>query len=159
MARYIKANRKVAEFLHLESDRNTVSDGNYLLWQADMLAFGPLTQLSETFVQIGGIALLAHEAKEEQDGTVCRPLPVPADPRFIIEEPEPKQEAEPVNDPEGEATEETAGDQSESETGDNENGGEQETIEAGDVGNAEDLLGGDQPEGETQENNENENDE
>jgi len=159
MARYIKANRKVAEFLHLESDRNTVSDGNYLLWQADMLAFGPLTQLSETLVQIGGIALLAHEAKEEQDGTVCRPLPVPADPRFIIEEPEPKQEAEPVNDPESEATEETAGDQSESETGDNENGGEQETIEAGDVGNAEDLLGGDQPEGETQENNENENDE
>jgi hypothetical protein len=159
MARYIKANRKVAEFLHLESDRNTVSDGNYLLWQADMLAFGPLTQLSETLVQIGGIALLAHEAKEEQDGTVCRPLPVPADPRFIIEEPEPKQEAEPVNDPESETTEETAGDQSESETGDNENGGEQETIEAGDVGNAEDLLGGDQPEGETQENNENENDE
>lgn len=159
MARYIKANRKVAEFLHLESDRNTVSDGNYLLWQADMLAFGPLTQLSETLVQIGGIALLAHEAKEEQDGTVCRPLPVPADPRFIIEEPEPEQEAEPVNDPEGETTEETAGDQSESETGDNENGGEQETIEAGDVGNAEDLLGGDQPEGETQENNENENDE
>lgn len=159
MARYIKANRKVAEFLHLESDRNTVSDGNYLLWQADMLAFGPLTQLSETLVQIGGIALLAHEAKEEQDGTVCRPLPVPADPRFIIEEPETKQEAEPVNDPESEATEETAGDQSESETGDNENGGEQETIEAGDVGNAEDLLGGDQPEGETQENNENENDE
>lgn len=159
MARYIKANRKVAEFLHLESDRNTVSDGNYLLWQADMLAFGPLTQLSETLVQIGGIALLAHEAKEEQDGTVCRPLPVPADPRFIIEEPEPKQEAEPGNDPESGATEETAGDQSESETGDNENGGEQETIEAGDVGNAEDLLGGDQPEGETQENNENENDE
>ena len=159
MARYIKANRKVAEFLHLESDRNTVSDGNYLLWQADMLAFGPLTQLSETLVQIGGIALLAHEAKEEQDGTVCRPLPVPADPRFIIEEPEPKQEAEPANDPEGETTEETAGDQSESETGDNENGGEQETIEAGDVGNAEDLLGGDQPEGETQENNENENNE
>lgn len=159
MARYIKANRKVAEFLHLESDRNTVSDGNYLLWQADMLAFGPLTQLSETLVQIGGIALLAHEAKEEQDGTVCRPLPVPADPRFIIEESEPKQEAEPVNDPEGETAEETAGDQSESETGDNENGGEQETIEAGDVGNAEDLLGGDQPEGETQENNENENDE
>ena len=159
MARYIKANRKVAEFLHLESDRNTVSDGNYLLWQADMLAFGPLTQLSETLVQIGGIALLAHEAKEEQDGTVCRPLPVPADPRFIIEEPAPNREAEPANDPEGETTEETAGDQSESETGDNENGGEQETSEAGDGGNAEDLLGGDQPEGETQENNENENNE
>ena len=153
MARYIKANRKVAEFLHLESDRNTVSDGNYLLWQADMLAFGPLTQLNETLEQIGGIALLAHEAREEQDGTVTRPLPVPTDPRFIIEDPEPESEQQAA-----EAEDET-GDQSESETGDNENGGEQETIEAGDVGNAEDLLGGDQPEGETQENNENENDE
>lgn len=159
MARYIKANRKVAEFLHLESDRNTVSDGNYLLWQADMLAFGPLTQLSETLVQIGGIALLAHEAKEEQDGTVCRPLPVPADPRFIIEEPEPENTPEPESEQQAAEAEDETGDQSESETGDNENGGEQETIEAGDVGNAEDLLGGDQPENETQENNENENDE
>ena len=29
MARYIKANPKVAKFLNLESDRNTVKDGNY----------------------------------------------------------------------------------------------------------------------------------
>ena len=67
MARYIKANPKVAKFLNLESDRNTVKDGNYLLWQSDMLKFGPLTQLSETLTQIGAIALLAHEAKEEQE--------------------------------------------------------------------------------------------
>lgn len=159
MARYIKANRKVAEFLHLESDRNTVSDGNYLLWQADMLAFGPLTQLNETLEQIGGIALLAHEAREEQDGTVTRPLPVPTDPRFIIEDPEPENTPEPESEQQAAEAEDETGDQSESETGDNENGGEQETIEAGDVGNAEDLLGGDQPENETQENNENENDE
>ena len=56
MARYIKANPRVAAFLGLMRDRNTVTDGNYLLWQADMLAFGPLTQLSETLAQIGGIA-------------------------------------------------------------------------------------------------------
>ena len=56
MARYIKANPKVAAFLGVERDRNTVKDGNYLLWQADMLAFGPLTQLTETLAQIGGIA-------------------------------------------------------------------------------------------------------
>lgn len=85
MARYIKANPKVAAFLGLMRDRNTVKDGNYLLWQADMLAFGPLTQLPETLTQIGGLALLAHEAREEQDGTVTRPLPVATDPRFVVE--------------------------------------------------------------------------
>lgn len=84
MARYIKANPKVAKFLNLESDRNTVKDGNYLLWQGDMLAFGPLTQLSDTLEQIGAIALLAHEAREEQDGTVTRPLPQATDERFVM---------------------------------------------------------------------------
>jgi len=84
MARYIKANPKVAKFLNLESDRNTVKDGNYLLWQSDMLAFGPLTQLADTLIQIGGIALLAHEAREEQDGTVTRPLPQATDERFVM---------------------------------------------------------------------------
>ena len=85
MARYIKANPKVAAFLHLENDRNTVKDGNYLLWQGDMLAFGPLTQLSETLEQIGGIALLAHEAREEQEGVVIRELPTATDERFVVE--------------------------------------------------------------------------
>lgn len=84
MARYIKANPKVAAFLHLENDRNTVKDGNYLLWQGDMLAFGPLTQLSETLEQIGGIALLAHEAREEQEGVVIRELPTATDERFVM---------------------------------------------------------------------------
>ena len=85
MARYIKVNPKVAAFLHLENDRNMVKDGNYLLWQGDMLAFGPLTQLSETLEQIGGIALLAHEAREEQEGVVIRELPTATDERFVVE--------------------------------------------------------------------------
>lgn len=101
MARYIKANPKVAAFLGLTRDRNTVKDGNYLLWQADMLAFGPLTQLQETLTQIGGLALLAHEAREEQDGTVTRPLPTPTDPRFIIDAA--AQEGTPENDATGDA--------------------------------------------------------
>ena len=84
MARYIKVNPKVAAYLHLENDRNTVKDGNYLLWQGDMLAFGPLTQLSVTLGQIGGIALLAHEAREEQEGVVTRELPIATDERFVI---------------------------------------------------------------------------
>ena len=101
MARYIKANPKVAAFLALTRDRNTVKDGNYLLWQSDMLAFGPLTQLSETLTQIGGLALLAHEAREEQDGTVTRPLPVATDPRFVVE---PAKDEAPENDAENAAT-------------------------------------------------------
>lgn len=82
MARYIKASLKVARYLHLENDRNTVSDGNYLLWQADMLVFGRLTELPEILERIGALALQAHEAREEQDGTVVRPLPAATDPRF-----------------------------------------------------------------------------
>lgn len=83
MARYIKVNPLVADYLNLCNDRNTVKDGNYLMWQADMLRFGPLTQLTETLKQIGGLALMPHEAKEEQDGTVVRDLPIAEDPRFV----------------------------------------------------------------------------
>lgn len=164
MARYIKANPKVAKFLDLERDRNTVSDGNYLLWQADMLAFGPLTQLTEILQQIGGIALMAHEAREEQDGTVCRPLPVATDPRFIMEtaqanepeaeptpEPEPQPEPESENENTGEGTGES---EAQAETPNGESTGESETetpaenspesetvtITENEVGNVEDLV-------------------
>lgn len=82
MARYIKANPLVARYLQLENDRNMVSDGNYLFWQNDMLKFGPLTQLNDILVKIGGIALTPHEARSEQDGTICRPLPMATDARF-----------------------------------------------------------------------------
>lgn len=88
MARYIKANPKVAEYLRLEKDRNKVKDGNYLLWQADMLPFGRLIELPQILEQIGGIALQAHEARQEQDGTVCRELPIATDSRFVVEKPE-----------------------------------------------------------------------
>ena len=118
MARYIKANRRVAEYLHLENDRNTVTDGNYLLWQSDMLHFGPLTALNDTLEKIGGIALLPHEAREEQDGTVLRPLPVAEDPRFIMDEPEPEPEQvnEATDEQPGETTEDAEpGEQAESE--------------------------------------------
>lgn len=82
MARYIKANPLVARYLQLENDRNMVSDGNYLFWQNDMLKFGPLPQLNDILVKIGGISLMPHEARSEQDGTICRPLPMATDARF-----------------------------------------------------------------------------
>ena len=104
MARYIKANPKVAQFLRVENDRNQVSDGNYLLWQADMLAFGTLVDLPLILQQIGGISLMAHEARQEQDGTVLRELPTATDPRFVVEKDETPAESEESS----EATEEPA---------------------------------------------------
>lgn len=140
MARYIKANRLVAEFLHLENDRNKLNDGNYLLWQQDMLEFGPLPQLNETLVMIGGLALLPHEAREEQDGVISRPLPIATDPRFILPnptpEPEPEendgesqgenseQEEQPANG-EGETTEAPGEGETTEQTGESQEAGEQ----------------------------------
>lgn len=108
MARYIKANPKVAQYLHLENDRNQVKDGNYLLWQADMLAFGRLTELPQILEQIGGIALAAHEARQEQDGIVCRELPTATDDRFVVEKDETEAEQPETIEPgntEGETAE------------------------------------------------------
>ena len=90
MARYIKVNPKVARHLRLENDRNQV--GNYLLWQADMLAFGRLTEMPSILAQIGGLSLQAHEAREEQDGTVLRKLPIATDPRFAEDVQEPAED-------------------------------------------------------------------
>lgn len=97
MARYIKANPKVAQFLRVENDRNQVKDGNYLLWQADILPLGRLTNLPQILEQIGGIALMAHEARQEQDGTVVRELPTATDPRFVVEKDETTAEDEANN--------------------------------------------------------------
>ena len=97
MARYIKANPKVAQFLRVENDRNRVKDGNYLLWQADILPLGRLTELPQILEQIGGIALMAHEARQEQDGTVVRELPTATDPRFVVEKDETTAEDEAKN--------------------------------------------------------------
>lgn len=155
MARYIKANRLVAEFLHLENDRNKLNDGNYLLWQQDMLEFGPLPQLNETLVMIGGLALLPHEAREEQDGVISRPLPIATDPRFILPDPTPEPEenngesqgenSEQVEQPangEGETTETPGEGETTEQTGESQEPGEQpDSIEAEGKGETTDQPG------------------
>lgn len=85
MANYVKANPLVAKYLGLENDRNTVADGNYILWQGDMLAFGKLTELYAIAQRIGAVVLSPYEAKQEQDGTTLRTLPLATDERFITE--------------------------------------------------------------------------
>ena len=136
MARYIKANPKVAQYLNLENDRNTVADGNYLLWQADMLEFGPLTELNNTLAMIGGLALMPHEAREEQDGTVIRPLPEPTDERFRY------QPVPPVEEPGEEVEEQPEG------NGESETPTDQPEAEAPTEGNGESETPTDQPEAE-----------
>lgn len=118
MARYIKVNPKVARHLRLENDRNQVADGNYLLWQADMLAFGRLTEMPSILAQIGGLSLQAHEAREEQDGTVLRKLPIATDPRFVDDAQEPGEDTDTGNEVEVPGDETEAGTQ---ETDDAEN--------------------------------------
>ena len=119
MARYIKVNPKVAQYLHLESDRNRVKDGNYLLWQADILPFGRLTELPEILERIGGVALLAGEARQEQDGIVIHELPEATDEAFkIVVVKQPEKETDTDN-PE---VEQPAGDSAG-------NGGTGETVE------------------------------
>lgn len=82
MAKYIKANPLVAKYLKLDKERNTVKDGNFLLWQGDMTAFGKLTDLYGIAARIGGLVLEPYEARQEQDGSVTRPLPQATDERF-----------------------------------------------------------------------------
>lgn len=83
MEKYIKVNAKVAKFLHLDTIRNAVKDGGYLLWMMDIQDFGRLTDLPQILTQIGGLLLTGAEAREEQDGVVNRNLPTPTDKRFI----------------------------------------------------------------------------
>ena len=165
MARYIKANPKVVSYLHLENDRNKLKDGNYILWLQDMMAFGPLPRLADTLQRIGAIALLPHEAREEQYGITTRPLPVATDPEFIIEESEAETEtpAGESGDGNGETETPTGGEGTgESETPAEEPGegtGETETpvetpaeeTETPTNGETETPANGDQPgEGETE---------
>ena len=75
---------------------------------------------------------MAHEAREEQDGTVTRPLPVATDPRFIMDT---EQETTPAEDQPGNGETVTEGEQTEAAIG-----GESEEITAGDVGNVEDIV-------------------
>lgn len=128
MVRYIKVNQKVVQYLHLENDRNKVKDGNYILWLQDIMPLGPLPMLYETLARVGGIALLPHEAREEQYGINNRPLPTATDPEFVVEASAPANEPEPEpGNGESEAQGETPN-------------GESEEITAGEVGNVEDIV-------------------
>lgn len=128
MEKYIKANKKVAEFLHLQTIRNAVKNGHYLLWIMDVQPFGNMEDLPNILQQIGGLLLSGSEAKEEQDGTVTRKLPTPLDKRFIMDDDVQKTtegSGEVTDTPETDKAGETTG--SEGGNGNGENGDSSDT--------------------------------
>jgi hypothetical protein len=94
MPSYIKVNRLVASHLGLTEIRVHTNDDCYLLWQADMLAFGSLSEMWASAARIGALVLTPQEAKTEQDGTTLRELPVATDEQFILPEQVAAEEAE-----------------------------------------------------------------
>ena len=119
MALYIKANRLVAEHLKVDNIRLRLNDGNYMLWQADMLPFGKLYEIPQICERIGAIPLQPWEARQEQDGTVCRQLPVATDVRFVMPvAAEPETDSETTDVAPESTDNETAGDDGESEVRD-----------------------------------------
>lgn len=104
-----------------------------MLWQADMLAFGRLTELPQILEQIGGIALAAHEARQEQDGIVNRELPTATDDRFVVEKDETEAEQPETIEPgntEGETAEPEQTESSDPVEGETETAQPTETPEA-----------------------------
>lgn len=93
---YAKVGRKVIGHLGLEGQRRQFADGSYMIWFRDIRAIDRdwLAHPEETMAAIGGVLLSHTEAYEEQQGIVCRPLPVPADPRFVDDEPGEAEDAD-----------------------------------------------------------------
>lgn len=67
MANYIKVTEAVAKHLQVDDIRNRTADGNYLLWQADVLRF-PGDGIMQKTAYCGGVVLTPNAAKDEIDG-------------------------------------------------------------------------------------------
>lgn len=93
---YIKVNPKVADYLELTSQRGMLPDGNYLLWKHDLISLGGNNE--ETLARIGAVGMDGRQARDEQKGKSCTPLPIATDERFRMEpaEIEENVEQEPV---------------------------------------------------------------
>ena len=85
MHQFIKANGKVAAFLGLATQRSQFPDGNFLLWKLDLIPLGGNSD--DTLRMIGGVGMTSIEARKEQKGESCIPLPMAEDVRFRIEVP------------------------------------------------------------------------
>ena len=104
---YIKAPRALADFLGLLDSRSTFADGNYLLWDRDILRLAGSGTIEELLPRIGSVILTAPEVRAEQNEE-CGPHPLPPVTlplllRFMQshkyplpeQQPEPQQEQQP----------------------------------------------------------------
>lgn len=105
---YIKAPRALADFLGLLDSRTTFADGNYLLWDRDILRLAGSGTIEELLPQVGSVILTAPEVRAEQNEE-CQPHPLPPVTLHLLlqfmqshnyplpeeEQPEPQQEQQP----------------------------------------------------------------
>lgn len=73
---YIKSPRPLAAFLGLLDSRSTFADGNYLLWDRDILRLVGSGTIEELLPQVGSVILTAPEVRAEQNEE-CEPHPLP----------------------------------------------------------------------------------
>ena len=78
---YIKAPKKVAELVGQDGNRSVLPDGNFVLWERDLLGLYPYD-----LAALGCLPLTAEEIREEQTGGEPHVLPEPTDTRVTGEE-------------------------------------------------------------------------
>lgn len=80
---YIKAPKELAIHLGLKYSRPQFPDGNYLLWDRDLMRFGNSSTFPQLIPALGCTILTASEVREEQDGGEPNKLPVATDERVL----------------------------------------------------------------------------
>ena len=73
---YVKAPEKVARLCGQAENRSVLPDGNYILWERDLLSLLPYD-----LEALGCAGMTAAEICAEQHGATPRELPEPTDPR------------------------------------------------------------------------------
>lgn len=83
---YIKVRPYVAEKLGVTDSRCTFPDGNYQLWEKDLMMVdrGWVRRVGETVARIGGVMFDPYRCREERERKAeeCVPLPEPTDPEW-----------------------------------------------------------------------------
>ena len=80
---FVKVSPWTAKKLNLDRTRIRMADGNYLLYQTDLLVFGPLFRLREYAARIGGAVMSDREAAANQRGEMTTALPAATDPEWM----------------------------------------------------------------------------
>lgn len=85
MPHYVKCNEKTYQRIGAPLNRVRTKDGCYLAWQADFTCFPEWPDMNAVASRTGSLLLQPTQAREEQDGSVLRPLPVATDEDFVME--------------------------------------------------------------------------